>query len=86
MLVAFTYLEFDVVVVDGRQCGHVVTRDVGMCIEFMIHIIIVMIDFWASYHKKAITEVCKSILTFSSMYVDDLVANLNKQAISSCYF
>jgi hypothetical protein len=44
MLVAFTYLKFDVVVVDGRHYGHVVTRNVGMCIEFMIHIIIGIVD------------------------------------------
>ncbi len=60
MLVAFTYLKFDVVVIDRRHYGHVVTRNVGMCIEFMIHIIIVIADSWALYHKKAITKVCKS--------------------------
>jgi hypothetical protein len=31
-----------------------------MCIEFMIHTNIVNGWFWASYHKKANTEVCKS--------------------------
>jgi hypothetical protein len=85
MLVAFTYLEFDVVVVDGRQCGDVVTRNVGTCIEFMIHTIIVMFDFRHHIIRKLAPRYVNQILTFNSMYLDDLVTNLNKQAIGSCY-